>query len=252
MSGHPEIPKIVSVIVPVFNVEPYLRECLDSVLRQSLGFQRIELIAVDDGSTDGSGRILDEYASMRGITVIHESRSGGAGRPRNVGLDIATGTYVFFLDADDYLGTEALERLVEVAERNRLRHRGRQDGSGRRPPASDDRFPEGVRSSRPGAGLSIGQRPETLSTLLDRTAWRSVPGGGLPLRGWCLHGSRLSRGTDGLRRQPIRLLLHPAAARDSVRPRIPTMISPKTSPVSRRIRWPWSHGTASPAPVATC
>jgi poly(ribitol-phosphate) beta-N-acetylglucosaminyltransferase len=110
---------IVSVVVPVFNVEPYLRECLDSVIAQTFGFERIQLIAVDDGSTDGSGRILDEYARTRGVTVIHEPRSGGAGRPRNVGLDIAIGTYVFFLDADDYLGTEALERLVDSAERNR-------------------------------------------------------------------------------------------------------------------------------------
>jgi glycosyltransferase involved in cell wall biosynthesis len=119
-SGSTEVPRaVVSVIVPVYNVEPYLRECLDSVVRQTLGFEKIELIAVDDGSTDGSGRILDEYAASRAMTVSHESRSGGAGRPRNVGLDIATGTYVFFLDADDYLGTEALERLVDMAERNR-------------------------------------------------------------------------------------------------------------------------------------
>jgi CDP-glycerol glycerophosphotransferase len=109
---------VVSVIVPVFDVEPYLRECLESVMAQTLGFDRIEVIAVDDGSTDGSGAILDEYATTARVTVVHESRSGGAGRPRNVGLDMATGRYVFFLDADDYLGTEALERLVDTAERN--------------------------------------------------------------------------------------------------------------------------------------
>lgn len=110
---------IVSVIVPVWNVEPYLRQCLDSVVGQTLGLERIELLAVDDGSTDGSGRMLDEYAARYPqVVVSHEPNSGGPGRPRNIGLDRATGTYVFFLDADDYLGPEALERLVAMAERN--------------------------------------------------------------------------------------------------------------------------------------
>lgn len=109
----------VSVIVPVWNVEPYLRECLDSVVGQTIGLDRIQLIAVDDGSTDAGGRILDDYAArVPGMTVVHQPNSGGPGGPRNVGLDRATGTYVFFLDADDYLGVEALERLVRMAERS--------------------------------------------------------------------------------------------------------------------------------------
>jgi poly(ribitol-phosphate) beta-N-acetylglucosaminyltransferase len=110
---------VVSVIVPVYNVEPYLRECLDSVLTQSIGPDRLELIAVDDGSTDGSAELLDVYASRhRCVRVFHEPNSGGPGRPRNVGLNHASGKYVFFVDADDYLGPEALERLVDMAERN--------------------------------------------------------------------------------------------------------------------------------------
>ncbi|HET9872300.1 MAG TPA: glycosyltransferase family 2 protein [Propionibacteriaceae bacterium] len=110
---------IVSVIVPVYNVEPYLRECLDSVLAQSIGLDRLELIAVDDGSTDGSAELLDGYAGRhRCVRVFHEPNSGGPGRPRNVGLNHASGKYVFFVDADDYLGQEALERLVDMAERN--------------------------------------------------------------------------------------------------------------------------------------
>lgn len=109
----------VSVIIPVWNVEPYLRECLDSVAGQTIGLDRLEVIAVDDGSTDGSGALLDEYAARYPqIAVIHEPNSGGPGGPRNVGLDHATGTFVFFLDADDYLGREALEWLVAMAERN--------------------------------------------------------------------------------------------------------------------------------------
>lgn len=110
---------LVSVIVPVYNVEPYLRECLDSILNQSIGQERLELIAVDDGSTDGSAALLDDYAERHQVVrVFHEPNSGGPGRPRNVGLDHAAGTYVHFVDADDYLGPEALERLVAMAERN--------------------------------------------------------------------------------------------------------------------------------------
>ena len=110
----------VSVIIPVWNVEPYLRRCLDSVLHQTIGPERLEVIAVDDGSTDGSSALLDDYAARYPqLHVFHEPNSGGPGRPRNVGLDHASGRYVFFLDADDYLGDEALERLVAMADRNR-------------------------------------------------------------------------------------------------------------------------------------
>jgi poly(ribitol-phosphate) beta-N-acetylglucosaminyltransferase len=112
-------PVDVSVIVPVFNAEPYLRECLDSVLGQSLGLDHLEVIAVDDGSTDGSAELLDEYASRhRQVIVVHEPNSGGPGRPRNVALQRAQGRYVFFLDADDFLGQDALRRMVEMADRN--------------------------------------------------------------------------------------------------------------------------------------
>jgi poly(ribitol-phosphate) beta-N-acetylglucosaminyltransferase len=110
---------VVSVVVPVWNVERFLRQCLDSVIGQSIGLDRVEVVAVDDGSTDSSGAILDEYAArFPQVKAIHEPNSGGPGRPRNVGIDHASGTYVFFLDADDYLGREALERMVAMAERN--------------------------------------------------------------------------------------------------------------------------------------
>jgi len=116
--GHEPREVKVSVIVPVWNVEPYLAECLDSVLGQSIGLDRLEIIAVDDGSTDGSGALLDAYARRYPqLVAIHTPNSGGPGRPRNIGLEHATGTFVFFLDADDYLGEEALERLVAMAER---------------------------------------------------------------------------------------------------------------------------------------
>ena len=109
----------VSVIIGVYNAMPYLVKCVTSVLEQSIGLDRIEIIAIDDGSTDGSGEQLDLFAaSYPVLNVIHQPNSGGPSRPRNVGLDHAAGRYVFFLDADDYLGPEALERLLRMADDN--------------------------------------------------------------------------------------------------------------------------------------
>ncbi|WP_329386465.1 glycosyltransferase [Streptomyces sp. NBC_01351] len=107
----------VSVIIAVYNAMPYLRECLDSVVTQTIGLDRIEVIAVDDGSTDGSGVELDRYAARHPqIRVVHQPNSGGASAPRNRALDLARGRYVYVVDADDYLGPEALERLVGMAD----------------------------------------------------------------------------------------------------------------------------------------
>ncbi|MFD5270732.1 glycosyltransferase family 2 protein [Streptomyces sp. NPDC058335] len=110
----------VSVIIGAYEAMPYLVECLASVEAQSLDPARIEVIAVDDGSTDGSGDCLEEFAARApmAVTVIRQANSGGPSGPRNVGLAKATGRYVFFLDADDRLGPEALERMVAMADRN--------------------------------------------------------------------------------------------------------------------------------------
>ncbi|MBG0827658.1 glycosyltransferase family 2 protein [Planomonospora sp. ID67723] len=107
----------VSVIVPVHNCRPYLDRCLTSLLIQRVGK---EIVVVDDGSTDGSSELADLYAARHpGVfRVVHQEASGGAGRPRNVGLSLARGRYVFFCDADDYLGPEALERMLAMADRN--------------------------------------------------------------------------------------------------------------------------------------
>ncbi|GAA2865696.1 hypothetical protein GCM10010517_25090 [Streptosporangium fragile] len=107
----------VTVVVPVHNCRPYLDRCLTSLLVQRVA---LEIVVVDDGSTDGGTDLLDLYASYhRGvIRVVKQEASGGAGRPRNVGLAHARGRYVFFCDADDYLGPEALERMLAMADRN--------------------------------------------------------------------------------------------------------------------------------------
>ena len=108
----------VTVIVPVYNTMPYLRRCLASVLEQTIGLDRMEIIAVDDGSTDRSGRELDRLAGRYPavLRVIHQPNSGGPAGPCNRALDMATGRYVFFLGADDHLGREALQRMVSAAD----------------------------------------------------------------------------------------------------------------------------------------
>jgi hypothetical protein len=108
----------VSVIVAVYNVMPYLTGCLTSLVEQCIGRDRMEIIAVDDGSTDGGGKELDRFANLYPdtVTVIHQANSGGPAAPSNRALDVATGRYVYFVGADDYLGSEALERLVAAAD----------------------------------------------------------------------------------------------------------------------------------------
>lgn len=110
----------VSVVVAVYNPGPYLTRCLDSVLAQTIGRERLELVAVNDGSTDGSRAVLDRYAARHPgvVRVIHRSaNSGGPAAPSNQGIDAATGRYLFFLGSDDYLGPDALRRLVDAADR---------------------------------------------------------------------------------------------------------------------------------------
>jgi poly(ribitol-phosphate) beta-N-acetylglucosaminyltransferase len=109
----------VSVVIPAFNAGEYLEACVRSVVEQSLDPDFYEVIFVNDGSTDGTGERLDAVAAEHPhVRVLHTPPSGGPGRPRNVGLDAARGEYVYFLDCDDWLGPEALERMHAMAVRN--------------------------------------------------------------------------------------------------------------------------------------
>ena len=93
--------ELISVIVPVYNVEPYLRRCVESILHQT--YQNLEVLLVDDGSTDASGIICDEYAAIDDrVTVIHQ-KNGGLSAARNMGTDRARGEYLCFVDSDDLL-----------------------------------------------------------------------------------------------------------------------------------------------------
>lgn len=103
----------VSVVIPVYNVEEYLRRCVDSVLAQTLS--DLEIILVDDGSPDQSPAICDEYAQADArIRVIHKT-NGGLASARNAGMRIAQGEYLFFLDSDDWLEPDGLAKLCDVA-----------------------------------------------------------------------------------------------------------------------------------------
>jgi glycosyltransferase involved in cell wall biosynthesis len=106
----------VSVIVPVFNPGDNIEECIESLIGQSLPSDEYEVIFVDDGSTDGTGSRLDALAaSHANVRVEHIPASGWPGRPRNVGLSMARGAFVYFVDNDDWIGPQALERLWERA-----------------------------------------------------------------------------------------------------------------------------------------
>lgn len=108
---------LVSIVVPAYNVEQYVRATLDSTRHQGLPADALEVVVVDDGSTDGTAAILEEYAHKHeNIRVIHQENSGSPGGPRNIGIDMTSGTFVFFLDADDELTRNALRDLVQVAE----------------------------------------------------------------------------------------------------------------------------------------
>lgn len=104
-------PKI-SVIVPVYKVEPYLHRCLDSILMQT--YRELEIILVDDGSPDNCGAICDEYAVMDDRIVVIHQQNAGVSAARNAGLDIAAGEYIGFVDPDDWIEPDMYEYLMQA------------------------------------------------------------------------------------------------------------------------------------------
>ena len=104
---------LISVIVPVYNVSVYLRKCIESIRNST--YINLEIILVDDGSTDDSGNICDHYEKIDDrITVIHK-KNGGLSSARNAGLDIATGLYISFIDSDDYISDKMFEAMLGKA-----------------------------------------------------------------------------------------------------------------------------------------
>ncbi|WP_455581611.1 glycosyltransferase family 2 protein [Dysosmobacter sp.] len=107
----------ISVIVPVYNTEKYLRRCIDSILNQT--YEALEVILVDDGSTDGSGAVCDEYAEKDArVRVIHQ-KNGGISAARNAGIDAASGQYIAFIDSDDYLFPTMYGKLFESLQKTK-------------------------------------------------------------------------------------------------------------------------------------
>jgi poly(ribitol-phosphate) beta-N-acetylglucosaminyltransferase len=108
----------VTVIVAVYNTMPYLTECLTSLVDQTIRPDGMQIVVIDDGSTDGSLKEVERFAALHPgrFTVLSQPNSGGPAAPNNRGLEMATGRYVFFLGADDYLGLDALQKLVAEAD----------------------------------------------------------------------------------------------------------------------------------------
>ena len=104
----------ISIIVPVYKVEPYIHRCIDSILAQT--FTDFELILVDDGSPDNCGTICDEYAAKDDRIIVIHKENGGVSSARNTGLDIASGRYIMFCDSDDWTELFWLETLYKEAE----------------------------------------------------------------------------------------------------------------------------------------
>lgn len=103
----------VTIIVPFYNVEKYLRKCLDSLINQT--YKNLEIIVVDDGSTDNSVKICDEFANRDNRITVIRQKNGGISIARNAGLDKMTGSYVTFVDSDDYLEINAVEKFLKIS-----------------------------------------------------------------------------------------------------------------------------------------
>lgn len=149
---------LVSVIIPVYNSMPYLTQTLSSVLAQDLPDGALEVIAVDDGSTDGSGEELDRFAALDAkLTVIHQPNSGWPGMPRNKGLALASGEFVFFMDSDDTMAPDALRVMAQMAQ---------EDGADvviPRMQGTGGRGVQGLFTKHPHGKITVNRAMETIS-----------------------------------------------------------------------------------------
>ena len=107
---------LVSIIVPVYKVEPYLRRCLDSIVNQT--YSNLEIILIDDGSPDNCPKICDEYSIKDNRVVVIHKGNGGLSDARNVGLDICKGDYILFVDSDDWIANTCVEIMLDTAINN--------------------------------------------------------------------------------------------------------------------------------------
>ena len=105
----------VSIIVPVYDIEEYLVECIESILAQT--WKHFEIILVDDGSTDSSGKMCDEYAEKYNCIFVIHKKNGGLSSARNAGIDVARGNYLAFIDSDDVVHPDYLRELVNIVEK---------------------------------------------------------------------------------------------------------------------------------------
>ncbi len=155
--------ELISVIVPVYNVEKYLRDCLDSIVNQS--YKNIEIILVDDGSKDKSGEICDEYAKNDDRIRVFHKENGGAASARNLGIDNAKGDYLGFVDSDDYIAPDMYEKLLETLKKHDLPY----IDSGMVTVSDDNR-----QSNQDTDMVSIISGEEAIGHLLDRTGYCSL------------------------------------------------------------------------------
>lgn len=117
-AAYTDIKPKVSVVIPIYNVEEYLKECLDSVIKQTL--KEIEIICVNDGSPDNSLQIIEEYAQKDNRITIVSRKNGGLSAARNSGIQYARGKYIYFLDSDDFISEDTLKKLYDISEENKL------------------------------------------------------------------------------------------------------------------------------------
>ena len=111
---------LISIIVPIYNVQKYLVRCLESIRNQT--YTTLEVLCIDDGSTDGSGLLADDYADLDSRFKVFHTKNRGVSAARNFGLDNISGEYVAFIDADDFVCNEYIERLYEVSQEKKVLH----------------------------------------------------------------------------------------------------------------------------------